>query len=74
MPATLPGASIQTMKQTIQEQDKILMGFPEVASVFAKAGRAESATDPAPLENGRDGHQPQACGSVADGHHHRKAH
>ncbi|GLI95164.1 efflux RND transporter permease subunit [Methylocystis echinoides] len=50
MPATLPGSSIQTMKQTIQEQDKILMGFPEVASVFAKAGRANSATDPAPLE------------------------
>ena len=50
MPATLPGASIQTMKQTIQEQDKILMAFPEVATVFAKAGRAETATDPAPLE------------------------
>ena len=50
MPATLPAASIQTMTQTIQEQDRILMGFPEVASVFAKAGRAESATDPAPLE------------------------
>ncbi|MGC1860998.1 MAG: CusA/CzcA family heavy metal efflux RND transporter [Methylocystis sp.] len=50
MPATLPGSSIQTMKQTIQEQDKILMGFPEVASVFAKSGRAETATDPAPLE------------------------
>ena len=50
MPATLPAASIQTMKQAIQEQDTILLGFPEVASVFAKAGRAESATDPAPLE------------------------
>jgi copper/silver efflux system protein len=50
MPATLPGASIQTMARTIQEQDRILMGFPEVASAFAKAGRAESATDPAPLE------------------------
>jgi Cu(I)/Ag(I) efflux system membrane protein CusA/SilA len=50
MPATLPGASIQTMARAIQEQDRILMGFPEVASVFAKAGRAESATDPAPLE------------------------
>jgi Cu(I)/Ag(I) efflux system membrane protein CusA/SilA len=50
MPATLPGSSIQTMKQLIQEQDKILMDFPEVASVFAKSGRAESATDPAPLE------------------------
>ncbi|ACE99599.1 cation transporter [Rhodopseudomonas sp. AAP120] len=50
MPATLPAASIQTMRQAIQEQDAILLGFPEVASVFAKAGRAESATDPAPLE------------------------
>jgi len=50
MPATLPGSSIQTMKETIQEQDKILMGFPEVATAFAKAGRANSATDPAPLE------------------------
>ena len=50
MPATLPGASIQTMARTIQQQDQILMQFPEVASVFAKAGRAESATDPAPLE------------------------
>jgi Cu(I)/Ag(I) efflux system membrane protein CusA/SilA len=50
MPATLPGSSIQTMKAAIQDQDQILMGFPEVASVFAKAGRAESATDPAPLE------------------------
>ena len=50
MPTTLPAASIQTMKQAIQEQDTILLGFPEVTSVFAKAGRAESATDPAPLE------------------------
>lgn len=50
MPATLPGSSIQTMKDTIQKQDQILMTFPEVAGVFAKAGRAESATDPAPLE------------------------
>jgi Cu(I)/Ag(I) efflux system membrane protein CusA/SilA len=50
MPAALPGASIQTMKELIQQQDIILMEFPEVASVFAKSGRAESATDPAPLE------------------------
>jgi Cu(I)/Ag(I) efflux system membrane protein CusA/SilA len=50
MPATLPGASIQTMTRTIQKQDQILMGIPEVASVFAKTGRAETATDPAPLE------------------------
>jgi len=38
------------MARTIQQQDQILMQFPEVATVFAKAGRAESATDPAPLE------------------------
>jgi len=50
MPATLPGASIQTMTRTIQQQDQILMGIPEVAGVFAKTGRAETATDPAPLE------------------------
>ncbi|HZW34576.1 MAG TPA: CusA/CzcA family heavy metal efflux RND transporter [Isosphaeraceae bacterium] len=50
MPVSLPGASIETMRQAIGDQDRILMSFPEVASVFAKAGRAETATDPAPLE------------------------
>ena len=50
MPVALPGASIETMREAIQKQDQILMSFPEVASVFAKAGRAETATDPAPLE------------------------
>ena len=50
MPVALPGASIQSMREAIQDQDRILMEFPEVASVFAKAGRAETATDPAPLE------------------------
>jgi Cu(I)/Ag(I) efflux system membrane protein CusA/SilA len=50
MPVSLPGASIETMRQAIQEQDRVLLSFPEVASVFAKAGRAETATDPAPLE------------------------
>ena len=50
MPVTLPGASIETMREAIQDQDRILMTFPEVVSVFAKAGRAETATDPAPLE------------------------
>ena len=49
MPMTLPGASIETMKESIQEQDKILMTFPEVASVFGTAGRAETATDNSPL-------------------------
>ena len=50
MPSSLPGASIETVRRAIQEQDRILLQFPEVSSVFAKAGRAESATDPAPLE------------------------
>ena len=38
------------MREAIQEQDRILLTFPEVASVFAKAGLAETETDPAPLE------------------------
>jgi Cu(I)/Ag(I) efflux system membrane protein CusA/SilA len=50
MPMTLPGASIHTMRQAIQEQDKVLMTFPEVASVFGTAGRAETATDNSPME------------------------
>lgn len=50
MPVTLPGASIETMRAAIVEQHRILMSFPEVAGVFAKAGRAETVTDPAPLE------------------------
>jgi Cu(I)/Ag(I) efflux system membrane protein CusA/SilA len=50
MPTTLPGASISTANQMLQVQDKIIKSFPEVESVFGKAGRANSATDPAPLE------------------------
>ncbi len=50
MPITLPGASVQTAQQILAAQDKIIKEVPEVASVFGKAGRALSATDPAPLE------------------------
>jgi Cu(I)/Ag(I) efflux system membrane protein CusA/SilA len=50
MPITLPGASIQTAQQILALQDKIIRTVPEVASVFGKAGRALTATDPAPLE------------------------
>jgi Cu(I)/Ag(I) efflux system membrane protein CusA/SilA len=50
MPITLPGASVQTAQQILSAQDKIIKQVPEVASVFGKAGRALSATDPAPLE------------------------
>ncbi len=50
MPATLPSLSITKAAELMQTQDKILKGFPEVESVFGKAGRAATATDPAPLE------------------------
>ncbi|OGV73530.1 MAG: cation transporter, partial [Methylophilales bacterium RIFCSPHIGHO2_02_FULL_57_10] len=50
MPATLPGLSITKAAEIMQTQDRIIKGFPEVASVFGKAGRANTATDPAPLE------------------------
>ena len=50
MPVTSPGASISEVSKLIQLQDRILKEIPEVAQVFGKAGRAETATDPAPLE------------------------
>ncbi len=50
MPITLPGASVQTAQQVLATQDKIIKQVPEVESVFGKAGRSLSATDPAPLE------------------------
>jgi Cu(I)/Ag(I) efflux system membrane protein CusA/SilA len=50
MPITLPGASIQTAQQILAMQDKLIKQVPEVESVFGKAGRALSATDPAPPE------------------------
>ncbi|MBY0497559.1 MAG: CusA/CzcA family heavy metal efflux RND transporter [Cyanobacteria bacterium] len=50
MPITLPGASVQTAQQILAMQNKIIKQVPEVASVFGKAGRSISATDPAPLE------------------------
>jgi Cu(I)/Ag(I) efflux system membrane protein CusA/SilA len=49
MPTTLPGVSVATARQTLIKQDSILASFPEVKSVFGKAGRATTATDPAPL-------------------------
>jgi Cu(I)/Ag(I) efflux system membrane protein CusA/SilA len=49
MPTTFPGLSIEEAKRQVQAQDRVFRGFPEVASVFGKAGRAETATDPAPL-------------------------
>lgn len=50
MPVTVPGASITEVSSLLNTQDKILKKIPEVSQVFGKAGRAETATDPAPLE------------------------
>ncbi len=49
MPTTDPGISITKAKEILQQTDKIIKSFPEVEHVMGKAGRAETATDPAPL-------------------------
>jgi copper/silver efflux system protein len=49
MPAAVPGISITEATKILQIQDRILRKFPEVESVFGKAGQADTATDPAPL-------------------------
>jgi Cu(I)/Ag(I) efflux system membrane protein CusA/SilA len=49
MPMTFPNISIEEAKRQLQTQDRIFRSFPEVESVFGKVGRAETATDPAPL-------------------------
>jgi Cu(I)/Ag(I) efflux system membrane protein CusA/SilA len=50
MPTTLPGLSVTKAAEILQTQNKLIKTFPEVASVYGKAGRAETATDPAPTE------------------------
>ncbi|MDB5526498.1 MAG: heavy metal efflux pump, CzcA family protein [Rhizobium sp.] len=50
MPTTLPGLSVTKAADLMQTQDRIIKSFPEVESVFGKAGRALTATDPAPTE------------------------
>ncbi len=49
MPSTMPGISIGEAQRLLQVTDRIIKGFPEVDRVLGKAGRAETATDPAPL-------------------------
>jgi Cu(I)/Ag(I) efflux system membrane protein CusA/SilA len=49
MPTTLPGISVTKAKELLQQTDRIIATFPEVYNVFGKIGRAETATDPAPL-------------------------
>ncbi len=50
MPTTVPGASVSEVSKILRLQDRLLIKIPEVLQVFGKAGRAETATDPAPLE------------------------
>lgn len=50
MPSALPGLSVSKASQLLQQTDRLIKTVPEVQSVFGKAGRAESATDPAPVE------------------------
>ncbi len=50
MPTTLPGLSVTKAAELMQTQDRIIRSFPEVETVFGKAGRALTATDPAPTE------------------------
>src|SRR6202158_2142703 len=50
MPVTLPGLSVTKAAELLQTQDRIIKSFPEVDSVYGKAGRAQTATDPAPIE------------------------
>src|SRR3974390_266334 len=50
MPTTLPGVSVTKAAELMQTQDRTIKSFPEVATVYGKAGRAATATDPAPTE------------------------
>src|SRR5581483_3993215 len=50
MPVSLPGLSVTKAAELVQLQNKIIKSFPEVQSVLGKAGRANTATDPAPVE------------------------
>lgn len=50
MPTTFPGISPTKAREILQQTDKIIRSFPEVQNVFGKAGRAETATDPAPMD------------------------
>jgi Cu(I)/Ag(I) efflux system membrane protein CusA/SilA len=50
MPSALPGISTAKMSELLQQTDRLIRTVPEVAGVFAKAGRADTATDPAPME------------------------
>ena len=78
MPSTYPGVSIDKAREILQQTDRLIMTVPEVARVFGKIGRAETATDPAPLtmiesviqlkprEEWRDGMTPESIRAELD--------
>ena len=74
MPVTLPGISVTKAAELLQTQDKIIKSFPEVASVWGKAGRASTATDPAPTEMIETVINLKPEERMASGHDRRQAH
>jgi Cu(I)/Ag(I) efflux system membrane protein CusA/SilA len=78
MPTTYPGISIDKAREILQQTDKLILSVPEVKQVFGKIGRAETATDPAPLtmietviqfkprEEWRDGMTPESLRAELD--------
>jgi Cu(I)/Ag(I) efflux system membrane protein CusA/SilA len=71
MPITFPNISIEEGKRQLQYQDRILRTFPEVETVFGKIGRAESATDPAPITMVETTVQLRPPATWRKKHHHR---
>jgi Cu(I)/Ag(I) efflux system membrane protein CusA/SilA len=69
MPVTNPGLSVTKAAELLQMQDRVLRSFPEVTSVFGKAGRARSGAG----RNVRNGRQPEAAGRMVAGHDDREA-
>jgi Cu(I)/Ag(I) efflux system membrane protein CusA/SilA len=67
MPIADPSISLEENTKNAAKQNEILQSFPEVAFAVAKVARADTSTDPAPLEHDRDGGPPQAAGGVAAG-------
>ena len=73
MPSALPGLSAGKVSELLQQTDRLIKMVPEVESVFGKAGRAETATDPAPLEMFETTIQFKPRDRVAGGHDARQA-
>ncbi len=71
MPITFPNISIEEAKRQLQYQDRMLRSFPEVETVFGKVGRAESATDPAPITMVETTVQLRPADQWRKTHHHR---